>query len=153
MRISVLDVPEGLGWVCPAGAEAARGGAGGQLAPSTVVGMSHCAQLEEPKQARHLVDDSSGNHDFSSHQGGFSIAQGPAVGTCLSRGQAGPSWSAAGTGTTCFSDGSWSKGCECSLGAPAAAEKSPRREGPCKPSLAFWGQGTRVGEVLGCHFF
>lgn len=26
-------------------------------------------------------------------------------------------------------------------GAPAAAEKSPRREGPCKPSLAFWGQG------------
>lgn len=38
-------------------------------------------------------------------------------------------------------------------GGPAMAKKSPRRESPCKPSLAFWGQGMGVGEILGCHFF
>lgn len=61
----------------------------------------------------------------------------------------GPSWSAAGMGTLCFSDGSWSEGCECSLRAPAAAKKSPREEGPCKPSLAFW---AWEWEILGPHF-
>jgi len=35
--------------------------------------MSHCAQSQEPKQAGCLVDDSSGDHAFSSHRGGFNI--------------------------------------------------------------------------------
>lgn len=55
--IPVLGVTEGLGWDCPAGAEATWGVLGGQLAPSTVVGVSHHAPSEEPKQAGHLVGD------------------------------------------------------------------------------------------------
>ena len=115
----MLDVlAEGLGGgVCPAGAE----GAGGQLALATGWGCPTVPSHRSPsKQDAWLMTLLETMPSPATEVGSTSCWRGaplgPAMGTCISWGRAGPSWSAVGTGTACFSDGRWSKGCEAAWG-------------------------------------
>lgn len=158
---------KGLGWVCPAGAEATGagvvlgggGGGGGSWPPALWWGMSCCAPSEEPKRAGCLVDDSSGNHAFCSHRGGFNVMCRRGAPRVLPWGPASPgakrdqARAQRGWGQCASLMAAGVRALDAAWGGPAMAKKSPRRESPCKPSLAFWGQGTGVGEILGCHFF
>lgn len=135
------------------------GGGGGSWPPALWWGMSCCAPSEEPKRAGCLVDDSSGNHAFCSHRGGFNVMCRRGAPRVLPWGPASPgakrdqARAQRGWGQCASLMAAGVRALDAAWGGPAMAKKSPRRESPCKPSLAFWGQGMGVGEILGCHFF
>lgn len=153
---------EGLGWVCPAGAEATGGGGpwrGGSWPLALWWGCPAVPRWRSPsKQDAWLMTLLEIMPSAATEVGSTSCARrgappvlpwGPAS-PGAKRDQAGAQrgW---GQGASLMAAGV--RALNAAWGGPAVAEKSPRRESPCKPSLAFWGQGTGVGEILGCHFF
>lgn len=143
-----LDAPGGLGWVCPAGAQVVLGG---QLAPGTVEGLTHCALAEGPKQAGCPAGDSSGNSALSSHllrgeeQPGSCWGDLPLLGAKQdqARAQQGQGQCAAPIAAGAVNT-LW--------GLLQQLRHPQEKAAPVHPAWLF-GDGTGVGDILRCHFF
>lgn len=129
---------------------------GGCWPPRHGGGVSHHALVEEPEQAGRLVDDSWKSCLLQPprwvQHGAGGDPRGPAVGTCLSRGQAGPCRSAAGPGTRAVLAAAGARAVTAAWGLL----QQPRDpQGEKVPVNTAWPSGDRawVGEILGCRFF